>query len=287
MGGAFLYRHRDTGLRLRESPVVGILELKGPIMDSHKILMKLHEAEEDRSIKALVLRLDSPGGSVGPSQEIYDAVKAFPKPLVVSMGSVAASGAYYIACGAKKVFANPGTLTGSIGVIMQFADLSKLYDWAKVRRYAITTGAMKDAGAEYKEMTPHERAVLQTMIDDVLEQFKQAVREGRHLASKDVDPIADGRIFSGRQAEKLHLVDALGSLEDAVKEAYRLGGIEGPMKWSTSVLWLNKRKHSFIEKIVKEFTDSEDDEKSIWEHIMQSKPHFDGPSLYWVAHHGA
>ena len=143
------------------------------------------------------------------------------------MSSVAASGAYYIACGAKKVFANPGTITGSIGVIMEFINLQHLYEWAKVQRYAIKTGKFKDMGAEYREMGAEERQLLQGMVDDVLGQFRKAVSLGRHLPLDQVVAIADGRIFSGQQAKAAHLVDELGTLQDAVNEAGKEAKIEG------------------------------------------------------------
>jgi protease IV len=206
---------------------VGVIELKGVIMDSKKILGQLEDFEEDSRIKAVVLRMNSPGGSVAPSQEIYEAVKAFKKPLVVSMGSVAASGAFYIACGAKKVYANPGTITGSIGVIMEFINLERLYDWAKVKRYSIKTGRFKDAGAEYREMAPDERELLQTMVNDVLGQFKTAVSKGRGLTLEQVTAVADGRILSGAQAKTKKLVDEIGTLQDAINDAGKQAKLTG------------------------------------------------------------
>ena len=206
---------------------VGVVEVSGVIMDSKKTLKRLEKFEEDDAIKAVVLRLNSPGGAVAPSQEIYEAVKAYKKPLVVSMGSVAASGAYYIACGAKKVFANAGSITGSIGVIMEFVNLQKLYEWAKVQRYAVKTGKFKDMGAEYREMGPEERELLQTMVNDVLSQFKQAVVTGRGLSMEQVTAVADGRILSGAQAKKAKLVDELGTLQDAIEEAAKQAKIKG------------------------------------------------------------
>jgi protease-4 len=219
---------------------VAVIELKGVIMDSKKILKQLKRFDEDDDVKAVVMRLDSPGGAVAPSQEIYDAVKHYNKPIFASMSSVAASGAYYIACGAQKIYANPGTITGSIGVIMEFANLSKLYSWAKVERYSIKTGKFKDAGAEYREMTADERALLQNMVDDVLVQFKQAVSSGRKLSMEQVTEIADGRIFSGNQAKKAKLVDELGTLEDAIAAAGSAGGIKG----KPSVVYPQKNSRS-------------------------------------------
>lgn len=206
---------------------VAVVELNGVILDSKKVLKRLERAEEDPSVKAVVLRLNSPGGAVAPSQEIYERVKKFKKPLVASMGSVAASGAFYIACGVKQVFANPGTITGSIGVIMEFANLEKLYEWAKIKRYSIKTGRFKDAGADYREMTEEDRALLQGMVDDVLLQFKEAVSQGRNISMEEVTAIADGRVLSGSQAIKAKLVDRLGTIDDAILEAAKQGGIEG------------------------------------------------------------
>jgi protease-4 len=209
---------------------VGVLEVNGVIMDSKKTLKRLEKFEDDPSVKSIVLRINSPGGAVAPSQEIYEALKASKKPVIASMSSVAASGGYYIAMGAKKVYANPGTITGSIGVIMEFINLSKLYEWAKVQRYSIKTGKFKDVGAEYKAMEPEDRALLQAMVDDVLLQFKKAVAAGRKLPLDEVTRIADGRIFSGSQAKAAKLVDELGTLQDAIDEAGREGKIEGRPK---------------------------------------------------------
>jgi protease-4 len=206
---------------------VGVIELSGVITDSKKFIHRLEQFEDEDDIKAIVIHLNSPGGAVAPSQEIYQAVKKSKKPVIASMSSVAASGAYYVACAAKKVYANPGTITGSIGVIMEFLNLSKLYEWAKVQRYSIKTGKFKDEGAEYRDMTPDERALLQGMVDDVLTQFKEAVSEGRKIPLDQVTAIADGRIFSGNQAKKAKLVDELGTLQDAIDDAAKQGGIKG------------------------------------------------------------
>ncbi len=226
--------------------LVGIVEIEGVILDSKKTLKKLETFEEDDRVKAVVLRLNSPGGVVAPSQEIYEAVKNFKKPLVVSMGTVAASGAYYIACGAKKIFANPGTITGSIGVIMEFVNLEKLYEWAKIHRYAIKTGKFKGSGSEYQSLKPEERELFQEMLDDVLLQFKEAVSIGRNLPMSKVSAIADGRVFSGHQALEVHLVDQLGTLKDAVLEAAKLAQIKGKPKTISA----EKKKRKWIELLL-------------------------------------
>jgi protease-4 len=209
---------------------VAIIELKGVILESKKVLRNLKDAEEDKEVKAVVLRLNSPGGAVAPSQEIYEAVKKYKKPLVISMGSLAASGAFYVAAGAKKVFANAGTLTGSIGVIMEFINMKKLYEWAKVERFSVKTGKFKDSGADYRDLAPEERDYFQALVLDTLEQFKAAVAEGRKLTPDEVNSVADGRVFTGVQAKKLKLVDEIGTLQDAVAFAAKEGKIKGKVR---------------------------------------------------------
>jgi protease-4 len=222
----------DRSASFSGGPRVGVVEVTGVITDSKKTLKELREFAEADSIKAIVVRIDSPGGSVGPSQEIYEAVRKLrdKKHVLVSMGSVAASGGFYIACGGEKIYANPGTLTGSIGVIFTFYNVQGLLKWAGVQVSPLTAGKMKDAGNPYREMTADERAYFRSVLDDVHEQFIQAVADGRALKVDEVKPIADGRIFTGRQAKDLKLVDAMGGLEDAVAEAGRMGGIKGQPK---------------------------------------------------------
>ncbi len=255
---------------------VGVVELKGAIMESRKTVAQLRAFEEDSTIKAVVLRLDSPGGAVSPSQEIYEVVKGYKKPLVVSMAQLAASGAFYIACGAKKVYANPGTITGSIGVIMQFINLEKLYEWAKVKRYSITTGKYKDGGADYRDMRPDERELMQGMIDDVLSQFKKAVQEGRKLTAAQVTAVADGRIFSGAQAKQMKLVDELGTLEDAIKAAGEMAKIKGKPR----VVYPDRRQRA---KWLDLLMDGDDDESAeghtSWAQLL-------GQALNGVSHSG-
>lgn len=246
---------KSAASALFKSQGVGVLELNGVIMDSRKALKSIQRFEENPDVKALVIRINSPGGAVAPSQEIHDAVKNFTKPKVASMSSVAASGGYYVAVAADQIYANPGTITGSIGVIMEFANLEKLYEWAKIKRFSIKTGKFKDAGAEYREMQPEERALLQGMVDDVLLQFKTAVATGRKLTIQQVTPLADGRIFSGTQAKAVKLVDELGGINEAVAAAGKLGGIQGKPK----VITEEKKKHGILE-LLQEFGGGDDDE---------------------------
>lgn len=208
---------------------VGVIEVQGVIVDSKKIIEQLDGFHENGSIKAIVLRIDSPGGGVGPSQEIHDKVKRIDadKPVVASMGSVAASGGYYIAAPARQIFANPGTITGSIGVIMEFTNFQELLDKIGLHSEVVKSGKHKDIGSPVRPMTEEDRALLQGVIDDVHNQFVVSVAAGRQLDPQKVKELADGRIFTGRQARELGLVDELGSLDAAILRAGELGGIDG------------------------------------------------------------
>lgn len=200
-------------------PRIGLVVLEDVIYDSRPHTTFLRELQDDETVMGAVLRIDSPGGAVGPSQEIFEAVKQFRasgKPLVVSMGSVAASGGYYAACAASTIFANPGTLTGSIGVVMQFSRYYKLLDKLGVDMETLKAGALKDIGTPLREMTVKERAVLQEVLDDTHEQFINHIAQSRTLDPQLVTTLADGRIFTGSQARKLGLVDTLGGLEEAL-----------------------------------------------------------------------
>jgi protease IV len=208
---------------------VGVVEVTGVIADGKTTLKELRDFADDPRIKAVVVRIDSPGGSVGPSQEIYEAMKRLRarKHVLASMGSIAASGGFYIAMGGEKVFANPGTLTGSIGVISEFPNVSGLLKWAGVDMRTITAGKLKDAGSPFREMTGEERSYFQAMLEDVHGQFIAAVAESRNLSEEEVRRIADGRVFTGRKAKELKMVDELGGLQDTVREAGKLAGIRG------------------------------------------------------------
>lgn len=206
------------------------LELDGVITDKdHDVIDALRKYRKEDRIKGVLIRINSPGGVVGPSQELYSEIKRtreeFKKPVVAFCGAVAASGAYYAAAGANKIVTNPGCMIGSIGALMEFINLEKLYDWAKVQRYAITTGKFKDAGADYKSMTPEQRALFQEMLDDVLLQFKTAIVEGRGMKMDHVTQYADGRVFTGAQAVKLGFADQVGNWDDARKLVGQLSGL--------------------------------------------------------------
>ncbi|MEW6172742.1 MAG: signal peptide peptidase SppA [Bacillota bacterium] len=194
------------------------------------IVDALHRAEDDDSIKAVVLRIDSPGGSAAASQEVAAAVKRVKeagKKVVVSMGDVAASGAYWIAVDADRIFADPATLTGSIGVIVETVELAGLYGKIGVNKEVVKSGPYKDMGSESRPMTPQERVIFQAMVDDIYNQFVDQVAKGRKMPRNKVLQFADGRVFTGRQAKAAGLVDTLGDSHDAVREAGRLAKIEG------------------------------------------------------------
>jgi protease-4 len=208
---------------------VGVVEINGVISNSREVIGRIKTFADDGGVKAIVLRIDSPGGGAAASQEIYEeVVKAKRlKPVVASFGGVAASGGYYVACGADKIMANPGTITGSIGVVMQFANLEELFKKIGYKGYVIKSGTHKDVGSPFREMTPKEKQLIQEMVDTVHQQFVRAVAEGRRLPMEEVAAIADGRVFSGEQALALGLVDELGNLEDTIDRAAQMAGIKG------------------------------------------------------------
>lgn len=229
---------------------VAVLPINGVITESEDTIEQLKKFAKDDSVKAIVVRLNTPGGGVGPSQEIYAEVKKIrgKKVIVASMGALAASGGYYIACAADKIYANPGTITGSIGVVMQFVNVKELIEKIGVKGFVVKSGDFKDIGSPVREMNPRERALLQSVIDNVHSQFVNAVAEGRGLERAEVQAIADGRIFSGAQAKELGLVDVLGNLEDAVAEAGKMAKIEGEPR----VVTPPKKKFSILELLTDE-----------------------------------
>lgn len=213
---------------------VALIRIEGVILDANATVSDLKKFGENPSIKAIVLRIDSPGGGVVPSQEIYDAVQRVRnknnKAVIASMGTVAASGGYYIAAATDRIIANPGTLTGSIGVIMETANVEGLLKKIGVEGIVVKSGKFKDIGSPIRKMSDEEQALLQSVMDDVHKQFIDAVAEGRSLEVSTVQALADGRIFTGRQAKEAKLVDELGNLDDAIQLAADLAGIEGEPK---------------------------------------------------------
>lgn len=205
------------------------LEMNGVILNGKKFLKNLKKYSDEEKVKAIVISIDSPGGAVGPSQEIYSAIKKvrseFKKPIICESSGLVASGAYYAASACDKIIVAPGALVGSIGVIMSFANLEKLYDWAKITRFSITSGKFKDSGAEYRSMREDEKALFQELINDVYAQFKQAVAEGRKLKEEVLNEYTDGRVFTGKKAVELGFADKEGTFDDAVKMAAEVAGL--------------------------------------------------------------
>jgi protease-4 len=238
-----LFSNRQKGFR--EGPGVGLVEVKGMITDSKEPIRQLRHFMKKDSVKAVVLRIDSPGGVVGPSQEIYEEVRKLTtkKKVVVSMGSLAASGGYYIAAPASVIYANPGTITASIGVLIKFSNLEGLFGKLGVNSTTIKTGKYKDAGSPDRPLSAEDKAMFQSLIDNTHEQFVKAVAEGRKLPIEEVRKIADGRVLSGEQAKAAKLVDKLGNMQDAIDEAGRLAGITG----EPEIILPPKKKVNYID----------------------------------------
>ena len=238
---AGLHSGKNKGFSLNDK--IGVVCVEGIIADSRLITEQLDEFGKDDSIVAIVLRVDSPGGGVAASQEIYDAVIELKKKkkVVVSMGSVAASGGLLVACAADKIVANPGTITGSISAIMQFANVEELMKKIGLKSSVVKSGQYKDIGSPLRDMTPEEKVIIQDLVDDIYNQFVDVIVKERKLPREKVVAIADGRVFSGRRAKELGLVDYLGDMSSAAKLASKLAGKDGkyelvyPSKKRTSI----------------------------------------------------
>ncbi len=240
---------KDVSIKER----VALIRVEGPILEAKTTIDELKGYAKDKSIKAIVLRVNSPGGGVVPAQEIYAEVKkaTATKKVVVSMGSVAASGGYYIAAPASLIIANPGTITGSIGVIMEIPNFKGLFDKIGVKSEVIKSGRHKDMASVFRGIGDEERKIAQGVMDDVHEQFIQAVADGRKMPVEQVRKIADGRIYSGNQAKKAGLVDELGDLEYAISVAAKMAGIKGEPEVVT-----RKEKNTLLELLKGELPES-------------------------------
>ncbi|RJP93977.1 MAG: signal peptide peptidase SppA [Desulfobacteraceae bacterium] len=227
---------------------VGIIEIKGVISDARQVLEQIRDFRKDDDVKAIVVRIDSPGGGVGPSQEIYRELQKTVKvkKVIASMGAIAASGGYYIAAAADGIVANPGTITGSIGVILGYTNFESLFEKIGLYPVVIKSGEYKDIGSPVRKMTEPEQALLQEFSDNVHRQFIRDVATGRQQSEEEIRKIADGRIFSGETAKSLGLVDRLGNLEDAIEWAGELGGIEGEIP----VVYPPKEKAPFMKYLM-------------------------------------
>jgi protease-4 len=229
---------------------VGVVLVKGFIGDSKDIVDKLDEYNRDESIRAVVLRLETPGGAIVPSQEIYEKVLKVKKnkKVVASMGTVAASGGYYIACAADTIIANPGTITGSIGVIAQFSQVQELLRKIGLKSFVIKSGKYKDVGSPVREMTDEEKKIIQEVIDDIHNQFIEVVALNRDISKEKIMDIADARIYTGRQALDLGLVDGLGTMEYSIDLAAKMAGIDG----EPEVIYPEEKKKGLLRYILGE-----------------------------------
>lgn len=259
---------------------VSVYEIDGILLSSKDTIEAIQEIVDEGTARALVIRVNSPGGLVAPSQEIYDKLIQVDKkiPVIVSMGSVAASGGYYLALGGRKIFANPGTLTASIGVIMEFLNTEKLYTWAKIERFSLTAGRLKDAGSPLRRMTPEEREYFSRLLTEIHTEFRSTVQKRRKLTDAELDQVADGRVMSGSQAFKAKLVDSLGGIEDAIAEAKKAAALpdsapvlyEEPEEGLLRSLLLGKDSQSRsltrgLESLVSQFTPSASAYRILWQ----------------------
>lgn len=226
---------------------IAVVEIKGPIDDSKEVIKDIKKFREDAKVKAIILRVDSPGGAVGASQEVYDEViktKAV-KPVIASFGNMAASGGYYVSASATKIVANPGTLTGSIGVITEFFQVDEILKKFNLKWEVIKSGPNKDIGSPLRPMTTDEKKLIQSMVSDVYDQFVTAVSDGRKIEKEKVITFADGRIFSGRKAKEIGLVDELGGLEKAVEVA----AAEAKLTEKPEVIYPDEDKMKFLDRL--------------------------------------
>ena len=224
---------------------VGVIKISGPIIASEQINSKLEKFKNRNDISAIVIRIDSPGGLVAPTQEIFEKVKSVRdvKPIVSSMGTVAASGGYYIALGSDSLIANPGTIVGSIGVIMNYPIATELLDKVGIKFETVKSGGLKDVGSYSREVTEADRRHLNEMVTNMHNQFITAVEENRDIDRSEIIKLADGRVFTGLQSKDLGLVDMLGTFDDAINIAGILGNIKGKPK----TIEINKKNNSFFD----------------------------------------
>lgn len=221
----------DDGAEFGFSDRIQIVNIEGELLDSRPILEQLKRYEDSSSVKAILLNVDSPGGGVAVSQELYTEIKRLreqkEKTIVAYLSSTGASGAYYAACAANRIIANPGAIVGSIGVIAQWVNYASLYEWAKLKDIVLKTGEFKDTGSPTRDLTESERKYFQGLIDDMYVQFVEAVASGRKLDLREVRTLADGRVFTGRDAKERKLIDDIGNFQDAVDLTAKLAGISG------------------------------------------------------------
>jgi protease-4 len=265
----FAMSRQDEGEFSFTGSKIAIIPIEGEILDARDTVEALHRYADNSMVRGIVMRINSPGGAIAPSQEIYEAIRSVHassgKPIVASLDSVAASGGYYIAAACDHIVSNPGSVTGSIGVILQWMETKDLIEWAKLKPQTIISGKMKDIGSPYRDMTDAERAYLQSVVSQLSSQFIRAVAAGRKgkMTEADVTRIADGRVFTGEQALSLKLVDSLGNLDDAVRTAARLAGVHG----KPATIYPRRRKPTLFDVL----TDSGSESRSPIEQILSRR----------------
>jgi protease-4 len=259
-----------AGTKLALGEKVAVIPIEGEIFEARDTIDALHRHAANKMVRAIVIRINSPGGAVAPSQEIFEEIRkvreSSRKPIVASFDNVAASGGYYIAAACDEIVSNPGSITGSIGVILQWMEVKDLIAWAKMKPETITSGEMKDAGSPFRDLTDAERAYLQRITAQLHQQFIKAVFTGRkgRIAAADLNRIADGRVFTGEEALQLKLVDRLGNLDDAVNTAAKLAGMSG----KPSVLYPKKRKNTLLDLL------SDNETKTLVDRVVSRRPGF-------------
>ena len=229
--GAFAVNSKISGAIASPQGNIGVVEVTGPILSSRKIIEDLKEFMDDDAIEAIILRVDSPGGGIGPSQEIYRELMKTreAKTVIASMGSVAASGGYYIACATQGIVANAGTITGSIGVIMEYANIEQIAKKIGISPVVIKSGEYKDMGSPMRELKDTEKQLFQNLVDELHAQFVSDAADARNMETDVMAKLADGRVYTGQTAMKLKLIDRIGNMDDAVQWAGQMAGIEGEL----------------------------------------------------------
>jgi len=237
----------DEGTDFAFSDRIQVVDVDGELVESRSILDQLKRYEDSNSVKAILLNIDSPGGGVAVSQEIFAEIRRLrekkDKIVVAYLSSTGASGAYYVACAANKIVANPGTIVGSIGVIAEWVSFADLLEWAKLKEIVFKTGEFKDTGSATRALTENERKYFQGLIDDMYVQFVEAVASGRKLDLQEVRSLADGRVFTGRDAKERKLIDEIGNFQDAVDLTAKLAGISGKPR----LMRVNRRRVTIMD----------------------------------------
>ncbi|BFN36834.1 signal peptide peptidase SppA [Fidelibacter multiformis] len=244
-----LVRQNRTGVSLTRGDQIGIVKIQGSILSSEPILEDLEEISSIRDLKALILHINSPGGGTAASQELYYAVKRIKEeydyPVISVLSSLGASGGYYVALATDSIYALPGTLTGSIGVIMDFPQWTEVMDKIGVDMHVVKSGEYKDTGSPFRDFTAEDRRYYQELVDDVYDQFISAVAEARSMDKETVKKISDGRVYTGRQALELGLIDHLGTMEDGIEDLTR----QLNLKEKPSIIRPKKEKITFYDVV--------------------------------------